>query len=36
MIVASVNTPRVEELLKPDRVALHQLIDKTGPPTEQG
>jgi len=33
MIVASVNTPRITELLEPDRVALKKLINKTGPPS---
>ena len=33
LIVASVNTDRVAQLLEPDRVALRKLIDKTGPPS---
>ena len=33
MIVASVNAPRIAELLEPDRVALKKLINKTGPPS---
>ena len=35
IIVATVNKPRIEELLEDDGVALGKLIDKTGPPSSR-